>query len=215
MFLTLQYQDLHDGEASIGYEVYFSPKPDSSNFPTVWLDLHVGGDHYQETGEAERARAFDRGHDGRPTIRIRPHRSVRVTTLERIGLSTRRTAIVMNVASRAKHGLIVAPGKIDPGFNPARLVLVIYNQSSRVIRIQPGDKVACLAVGELSIPARATSSIGHALTSAGSDFEPRVGTRLARFLRDLDYAAVPGAVARYMIAPIIVIVAAYCAGMRR
>lgn len=215
MFLTLRHDDLHDGDAAHGYEIYFSPKPDAAEFPTVWLDLHVGGDHYQNTGDDDRARAFDTSSSGRQRLRIRPHRSVRVTTCEHVGLSTRRTAIVMNVASRAKHGLIVAPGKIDPGFNPAPLVLVIYNQSPRVITLQAGDKVACLAIAELSESAIATKSIGHALQSVGSDFEPRLVTRFSKTFQDLDYAALPAATMRYFLAPITVLALAYFLGFKR
>lgn len=195
-FLVLDRDKLTSDEAARGYEVYFSPAPATDELPAVWLDLHVGGDEFQACEDDYRRRPFQRDGIGAPFVRIRPRRGVRLFTREIVGLGRRHTAIVMNVAGRAKHGLIVAPGKIDPGFNPSPLVLVVYNQSSRVVKLHVGDKIACLAVAELSAEARSTTSRGHALAPAGADFEPRSARRFTHWISTLDWVVVRNEIVR-------------------
>lgn len=142
------------------YEIYFSPPPSDEEVPTVWLDLHVADDGYFDCGY-ERGRKFKSSSDGRLYVRIRPKRAIRVATQEVIGLDCNHVAVITNAASKAKHGLIVATGKMDPGFSRNRLVIVVYNQADRAVDLYAGDKVACIAFSKISDEAKATKSVGH------------------------------------------------------
>lgn len=186
--ITLTPQVLTSGPEAAGYALYFSPAPAEESFPTVWLDLHLGGTGYSECEDENRVRPFQ-VRQSEQVVRIRPRRGVRLVTAERVGVDTRHSAIVLNVASRAKHGLIVAPGKVDPGFNPKPLVLVVFNQSNRVIQLRWGEKIATLAFLRLSEESRATTSVGHAQSPPGEDFEPTAGFRIRAWLRNRDYYA--------------------------
>lgn len=212
-FLVVDQSRLKSGDAASGYDVFFSPPPSQDELPTVWLDLHVGGEEFQACEDDHKRRPFLRDDKPQPYVRIRPRRGVRLFTREMIGLGKRHTAIVMNVAGRAKHGLIVAPGKIDPGFNPAPLVLVVFNQSSRVIKLRVGEKIACLAFAELPTDARPTDSRGHALSPVGSDFESRSIRRLASWFAAADWVVIRNEALR-VIGTIAAFYATYMLGLR-
>ena len=185
-FLTLTQDQLSCDNAAKGYAIYFAPPPKKGELPTVWLDLHAAGDYYQEC-EDEVRRKFEPADSGKGRhIRIAPHRGVRIITLEHVGLDCNHVGLVVNVASRAKHGLIVAPGKIDPGFNPRPLVLVVYNQSERAIFLHEGDKIASVAFAKISAPAIPSLSKGHA-NGDYPDFEPRIAQRFKRWIAGLNY----------------------------
>lgn len=217
-FLALKAADVSSGAVAAGFSIYFSPLPDVHAFPVVWLDLHVGGDSYQACEEQYRRRAFKASAPGEGFATIRAYQSIRVTTKERVGLDVNHTAIVVNVASRAKHGLIVATGKIDPGFNPAPLLLVIHNQSSRPIKLRVGDKIAAIAFAKASAEAAATTSPGHALAPLGADFEPPLSAKLLERLRNVEWSTLAWDAAKLFIAAaltLLTIYVAYMLGWRR
>jgi hypothetical protein len=187
-FMTITGADLISDDASGGFAIYFAPRPPADQLPTVWLDLHVADEYYQDCDDETR-RKFLTGSNGGPGyLRLRPHKGVRLVTIEQIGLDCNHTAVVLNVAGKAKHGLIVAPGKIDPGFNPRALVLVVYNQSDRTIRLRGGDKIACVAFAQISAPSKATQSKGHA-SDIFPDFEARRWRRVVKWMATRDYLA--------------------------
>lgn len=217
-YLTLEHASLNSGSVSGGYQVYFSPSPPVVSFPAVWLDLHVGGDTYQACEDQYRRRPFRSSGPGQGYVRIRPHHSVRVTTVERVGLDQDHTAIVVNVASRAKHGLIVATGKVDPGFNPAPLLLVIYNQSDRPIKLRAGERIAAIAFAKLSATALPTSSTGHAQAPLGGDFEPPFFARVFERFRNADWSTLAWDTTKLIIAAVLTLSTLYLAyilGWRR
>jgi len=82
--------------------------------------------------------------------------------LSTIGIKEDVVGLVVNSASRAIKGLSVAPGKIDPGFNPNHLTLVMTNLSKRSIDLKAGhngDKIAAISffdVTEKCIPTKST-----------------------------------------------------------
>jgi dUTPase len=178
------------------------------------LDLHVGGDTYQACEDQYRRRPFRASAPGEGYVTIRPHHSVRVTTLERVGTNQEHTAIVVNVAGRAKHGLIVATGKVDPGFNPAPLLLVIHNQSNRGIKLRVGDKIAAIAFAKVSGAALPTSSSGHAAAPLGSDFEPPFLRRVGESLRTTDWSTLAWDTIKLFIAAVLTMMTLYVAYLR-
>lgn len=185
-FMTITETDLTSHDASGGFAIYFAPRPASDQLPTVWLDLHVSDEYYQEC-ENERRRKFRTdSSNGTRYVRLRPHKGVRLITVENVGLDCNHTGVVVNVAGKAKHGLIVAPGKIDPGFNPRPLVLVVYNQSDRTILLRGGDKIACVAFAKFVGPAKPTMSKGH-VHDAFPDFELPAWRRAVNSVRSWDY----------------------------
>lgn len=70
--------------------------------------------------------------------------------------------MVVNVAGMAVKGFSVAPGKIDPGFRPGQLVLVVTNPSKRSIDLKEGDKIAAIAFAQTSEECAPTKSRGWA-----------------------------------------------------
>jgi hypothetical protein len=184
-FMTITEAELSSDDVSQGFKVYFSPRPPADHLPTVWLDLHVSEEYYQHC-EDDGRRKFVTNANGVKYIRLRPHKGVRLVTSEIVGLDCNHTAVVVNVASKAKHGLIVAPGKIDPGFDPRPLVLVVYNQSNRTILLRGADKIACVAFAQTSVSSKATSSKGH-VNDVFPDFEARRSRRFMNWLQSLDY----------------------------
>jgi hypothetical protein len=72
------------------------------------------------------------------------------------------TGIVVNSAGIAVRGLFVAPGKIDPGFHPNKLTLVVTNYSKRSIDLKAGDKIATIAFAQTSEKCAPTESSGWA-----------------------------------------------------
>src|SRR6185312_5723652 len=112
-FITLTEQSVSSGDASLGFETYISPPPPGADLPTVWVDLHLSGAFYQKCEDDLTRRALSVAKDGRKYVIVRPRRGVRLVTQEAVGTNRYHCAVVVNVASRAKHGLIVAPGKVD------------------------------------------------------------------------------------------------------
>ncbi len=211
-FLAIRETDLSSGDAASGYSIYFSPPSASAAYPTVWLDLHIGGDYYQVCEDDHTRREFGPpDHSGKPWVRIGPRRGVRLYTEERIGLDCRHTAVVTNVAGRAKHGLIVAPGKIDPGFNQNRLVLVVFNQSSRHCTLHVGDKIASIAFAETTEVCAPTPSRGHA-NGFLTDFENSAPRRFWNWAVSRDYQRLGFEVLKLTIAAGLALLAAWLGG---
>ena len=189
-FLTITGGTLTTSQPEKGYSLYFEPSPPVETLPTVWLDLHVDGAYYHDCEDEKRRKPFlVRRATGQRFIRIGPRRGVRLHTKECIGLDCNHTAVVTNVASRAKHGLIVAPGKVDPGFKPHRLVLVVFNQSRRVIVLNEGEKIACIAFLATSSECVPTKSTGHA-NGILPDYEDTRLQRLKTWLFERDYHSI-------------------------
>ncbi len=160
-FETLTSNNVAAGSQSAGFEMYLDPPIPVTELPTVWVDLHIGEGGWQRCEERDKWRAFQTAPDGRLSAIVRPGRGIRLTTHERVGTDLSHTAIVVNVASQASRGLIVAPGKVDPGFDPSPLGVVVFNQSRRAMRLHAGDKIAALAFVRVPSPAMATISRGY------------------------------------------------------
>lgn len=210
-FRAIQLADLTHGNAAGGYIIYFSPLPVEVQYPTIWLDLHIAGEYYHVCEDESTRREFKGDHSGRKYVRIGPREGVRLYTEERIGLDNSHTAVVTNIASRAKHGLIVAPGKIDPGFNPARLILVVFNQSGRACNLYVGDKIASIAFAQTSEVCAPTGSTGHA-TGNMSDFETRRWQRMSRWLASRDYSKFFGDILRMLLVAGLALLGAWLTG---
>lgn len=210
-FRAIQLADLTHGNAAGGYVIYFSPLPVGLEYPTVWLDLHIAGDYYHACEDENTKRKFKQDHAGRKYIRLGPREGVRLYTEERIGLDSNHTAVVTNIASRAKHGLIVAPGKIDPGFNPARLILVVFNQSGRACKLHVADKIASIAFAQASGPCVPTASAGHA-NGGLPDFEVPRRQQVLAWLVSRDYPKFLGDVLRMLMAAGLALLGAWLTG---
>ena len=133
--------------------IVIDPPPPVSDLPALWLDLHVAESKYQVCGD-DIPRELLKRPDGTKAIRIKAHRSVRIRTKERIGIDVGHTGLVTNVRSMAVRGLILAPGKIDPGFSPNPLVLIVHNQTNRDQDIVVDQKVAAIAFAETDSDAK-------------------------------------------------------------
>lgn len=185
-FLAIKANDLSSSNQSTGFKIYFSPLPNDVAYPTAWLDLHIGDDYYQDC-EDDRVKKPFRSADGngRKYVKIGPRKGIRLYTAESIGLNCDYTAVVTNTAGRAKSGLIVAPGKIDPGFSPRPLVLVVFNQAKRHQFLYAGDKIASVAFASLTESCQPTTSHGH-IEGFISDFDlplwDKIRARLSSFL---------------------------------
>ena len=145
-------------------EIFFSPIPQhtkavqsAGGLPEAWLDLHVSGEYYEVCGK-DRRHAFLRGQDlegkERVYVSIPAGASYRFKTAEVIGTHADFTAIFTNVAGIAVRGLAVAAGRIDPGFGPDELALVVTNLSRRAIDLHSGDKIATVCFFRTSEPCR-------------------------------------------------------------
>lgn len=173
MFRTVYPEDLAPGSGS---GVIFSPPPAAETLRTVWLDLHVSERGYQNCRN-DILRPFLQGKGFR-YVRIRPGRAIRVFTAEDVGVDQNHVAIITNVASQARHGLILATGKVDPGFRGNPLLLVVYNQSNLAVDLKVGAKIASVAFARCDREARATASGGHGLPAPLPDYAP---SRLTSF----------------------------------
>jgi dUTPase len=180
-FKTIR-QDEHDGLLRTNnYVIHFSPAPPRESLPAVWLDLHVDGATFQVCGD-DVPRPLTESNGGK-AIKVKPYQSVRVRTKERVGVNDQHTAFVSNVRSMAIRGLVLAPGKIDPGFSPNPLVLVIHNQTSRAQLIKIGEKVAAVAFAVVDPPA-VSSNAGPAVPEDKFDYAPTLRQRSALWFRD-------------------------------
>lgn len=160
-FLTITKEKLSTGDVAEGYEIYFEPRPTDNELPTVWLDLHLSGDRYEYCENVKVKHEFKKGKNDERYVKIRPGRAVRVYTKEKVGTNRWHAAVVVNVVGKIKNGLIIAPGKVDPGFSPSRLLLVVFNQSRRTFILKENDVIASIAFSELSDIANPTTSRGH------------------------------------------------------
>lgn len=209
-FMTITATDLVSDDTSGGFAIYFAPRPPEDQLPTVWLDLHVADAYYQDCEDETRREFLTPSAGGTKYIRLRPHKGVRLVTIEQIGLDCSHTAVVLNVAGKAKHGLIVAPGKIDPGFNPRPLVLVVYNQSDRIILLRGGDKIACVAFAQISTTSKPTTSKGHA-DGVFPDFEVHAWRRVVKWVVGRDYVALAYDVLKIAIGAAVALLGAWLA----
>lgn len=126
-------------------KIFFSPLPklEEAEFPTVWLDLHISGEWYEVCGKDSK-RKFKK-IDEEFYVSIPPNRSYRFILSETIGIANDITGLIVNTSSMAVRGLSVAPGKIDPGFRPNKINVVVVNHSKRPLDIKAGDKIATIA----------------------------------------------------------------------
>jgi dUTPase len=164
-FLALKKDSLTDDEdkfKSDEYKIFFSPLPDlqAHKYPVVWLDLHLSGDYYEICGKDLRLN-FKR-QNGVKYVSIPPGRGFRFITNQKIGVKKDVIAIIVNSAGNAVKGLYAAPGKVDPGFLPDQLTLVMTNQSKRSIDLKVGDKIATIAFAQVSGECAPYDSIGWA-----------------------------------------------------
>ncbi|MBI2266246.1 MAG: hypothetical protein HYU64_13940 [Armatimonadetes bacterium] len=180
---------LSNGDAGKGYRIYFDPPPPKDLLPTVWLDFHISGDYYQLCEDDSTKRQFSVcPRTGKKFVRVPPRRGVRLYTDEKIGTDAQHMGIVANVAGKAKHGIIVAPGKIDPGFLPSRLVLVIFNQSSSSVILNVGDKIAAVAFAQLPGECKPTDSKGHANGQLPA-YDARLWSKLWTWISSQNYSS--------------------------
>jgi deoxycytidine triphosphate deaminase len=174
-FITIEKVEQLTGSATI-----LEPLEDSisQKLPTVWFDLHVSGDHYYTFAKPRVQRSFRKGNEGEaPFLRIPPRQGVRLISHESVAVDNEHIGFVTNVASRAIEGLIVAPGKIDPGFGKQQLALVVFNQSTRTVRVRAGDKIAALAFIQVSSTCMGRGKPGYA-GRAVAEIEPGIITKV-------------------------------------
>ncbi|MFZ5631550.1 MAG: dCTP deaminase domain-containing protein [Bacillota bacterium] len=165
-FLALEKDSITEDEGKFfsgEAKIFFSPLPSSKDneFPTVWVDLHLSGDGYEICGKDKKLK-FEKSN-GDFFVSIRPGCSLRFITLEKVGVKNNITGIVVNSAGIAVRGLSVAPGKVDPGFSPNRLTLVVTNQSKKSIDLKAGDKIASVGFIQTSGQCAPSKSPGWAL----------------------------------------------------
>lgn len=164
-FIALKKDSLTDDEnkfKSTDCKIFFSPLPQlqEHKYPVVWLDLHLSGDYYEICGKDFRLN-FKR-QNGDKYVSIPPGRGFRFITNEKIGVKKDVTAIIVNSAGNAVRGLWAAPGKVDPGFCPEQLTLVMINKSKRSIDLKVGDKIATIAFAQVNGECAPYDSIGWA-----------------------------------------------------
>lgn len=165
-FLALEEHEITDDlrefrEGSI--RIFLSPKPAEGEveYPSVWFDLHLSDDDGYEICGIDRRLKFH-CRDGECIFSVRPGASVRLITREAIGVKNDTTGVVVNSASKAVRGLSVAPGKVDPGFGPNKIVLVMTNHTRRAMDLRAGDKIAAIAFGLTCKECMPTRSAGWA-----------------------------------------------------
>lgn len=162
-FLALESADILGEESqlrSASSKVFIYPAPNLrlDEYPTIWIDLHLSDDGYEVCGEDQELEFITQ--NGKRCISIRPRMSLRLKTIERIGTSRDLTGVVTNVASMAVRGLLVIPGKVDPGFAAKHLTLVVSNLSKKSIDIGVNDKVASIAFAKSTEDCVPTNSLG-------------------------------------------------------
>ncbi len=170
-----------------GNRVFLSPLPvDDLASPIPWFDLHVaeGGteDYYEVCGDP-RHRPFLEDSHGR-FVPVSPGRAVRLFTREVIGVPTGLTGIVANTYRFATRGLVIPIGKVDPGFGPAELSLIVANHSTHALKVRAGEKAICLGFAEVKGTCLPTHSPGWAKIPAHDDYG--WGSRFGARLRSID-----------------------------
>ncbi len=164
-FLALLKEDLTEDDAHLQSgeaKVFISPMPSikQNEYPTIWIDLHLAGDSYEICGK-DIKHNFKKNNESL-IISIRSGRSLRLKTTEKIGIGRGLTGIVVNNAGLAVRGLFLAPGKVDPGYRPSELTLVVTNHARRSIDLKAGDKIATIAFAQASAECAPTKSSGWA-----------------------------------------------------
>lgn len=207
-FLAVRKEDLTDNEDKFQRhenQIFYSPLPQiiDSNYPTIWLDLHVSEEGYEICGEDKKLE-FKRSGKGQ-TVSIPPRFSVRFTTQEKIGISSSLSAIVVNSAGNAVKGLFIAPGKIDPGFSPNKLTLVVTNNSRKAIYIKGGAKIATIAFVVTSLECTATRSIGWAERKIDFQYSPGRVERIINYLGSFDYKKIIGELIMVILTTLIIL----------
>ncbi len=188
-FLAVKKADISHGVGE-QFKVHFSPPPADSELPAVWLDLHIAGDYYHLCEDDSIKRRFKEGRDGaQPYVKLPPKKGIRLYTIELVGTDCQHVAVVTNIASKAKHGIILAPGKIDPGFPQKQLVLVVFNQSNSNVILHVGDKIAALAFAGVDEKCEATKSKGH-VEGELADYDSGTMAAIKNWLASRDYAQV-------------------------
>jgi len=162
-FLAIRQENLTDDRTAFQNDrqkLFFSPLPrlDPCYYPQAWLDLHISGKGYETCGE-DKPHPFEQ-RNGALVVSIRPGRSLRLRTAESIGIQRDMTGVVTNSAGMAVRGLFVAPGKVDPGYGPGILTLVVTNCSGRSIDLKAGDKIAAIAFAQMEVECAQTDSKG-------------------------------------------------------
>ena len=203
-FATVTNANLGSGDAAAGFEIYVNPPPPDDVLPTVWLDLHVSGTRYEYCENEKVWHEFKQGENDERYVKIKPGRAVRIYTAESIGTSRDHAAVVVNVVGKIKDGLIIAPGKVDPGFGPHKLLLVIFNQSRRTYILKAGDVIASIAFSKLPTAAKGTLSQGFDKTS--SHYEPTRKEKLKDWYSGVD---LPKIIVTVLVAVAITFVFAY------
>jgi hypothetical protein len=147
---TERHRSLSDHQRG---SIYFHPPPSEAGLPQVWLDLHAADASYQVCGQDRDLHPKPQGED--KIIVIPGRASVRIRTVEAVGTDRQHIAILSNIRSLAFGGLLMAPGKIDTGFPPRQLYLVIHNSTSRAQAVKVGQKVAAIAFLTTTLPSGA------------------------------------------------------------
>lgn len=74
-------------------------------------------------------------------IKVKPHSSVVVETLEKIALPLNMYGLLFGAGKNIYSGGFISSGKIDPGFS-GNLRIGFHNGSSHPVTLKPGDKIA-------------------------------------------------------------------------
>lgn len=74
-------------------------------------------------------------------IKVKPHSSVVVETLEKIALPLNMYGLLFGAGKNIYSGGFISCGKIDPGFS-GNLRIGFHNGSSHSVILKPGDKIA-------------------------------------------------------------------------
>jgi hypothetical protein len=196
--LSLSKEQLTDRRESFkvdGKVVLLSPLPtDWASTPSPWFDLHVAeggpGDWYELCGDRKR-RAFKEDNRGK-YVPVPIGHAVRLFTREKVAVPVCFTGLVANTYSLAARGLLVTPGKVDPGFGPMELSLVIANHSTRSLKLRAGEKVICIGFVEVMGVCLPTPGPGWA--KAPVDDDSTMEVRLLARLQAIDTGTVLAAV---------------------
>lgn len=203
-FATVTNANLSSGDVSVGFDIYVDPPPPEDVLPTVWLDLHLSGTRFEKCENEKVWHEFKEGENDEHYVKIKPGRALRIYTEKSIGTSSNHTAVVVNVVGKSKFGLIIAPGKVDPGFRPQKLLLVVFNHSRRTYILKAGDVIASIAFSEL--PTEAKNTLSHGYDKSSSHYEPTWIEKLRDWFSGVD---LPKIIATVLFAVSITFVFAY------
>ena len=131
-------------------------------------------------------------------VPISAGRAVRLFTREKVAVPICYTGLVANTYSLAARGLVVTPGKVDPGFGPMELSLVIANHSNHGLKLHAGEKVICIGFAEVDGVCLPTHGPGWA--KAPVDDDSTWGDRFVARLQAIDIGTVVAVVVGSVIA---------------